>query len=327
MSYTILIPETIAPDAFKAAEGRNDIVFERFALSIAQSDFRARLGSVHAAILGLTPFADPELDAAPKLKVIARVGVGYDAIDVAALTRRGIPLMITGIANSVSVAEQALAFMFAFAKIIHDLNERVVTHRWMSRFENFPTDLFEKTVLIVGCGRIGSRMAKRCVALEMNTLVYDPFIQQDIIRGLGAQPVSDLDGAIAQADYVSIHCPKSQATLNLFDAKRLALMKQGAVLINTARGGIVDEKALAAALESGKLFGAGLDVYNNEPPEAANPLLSLPQVISAPHMAGVTWEAWNRMAYTAVRNVIEVLDGKPNHEHTVNPQVYGAKAA
>jgi D-3-phosphoglycerate dehydrogenase len=130
-----------------------------------------------------------------------------------------------------------------------------------------------------------------------------------------------------QADYVSIHCPKSQATLNLFDAKRLGLMKQGAVLINTARGGIVDEQALALALESGKLFGAGLDVYNNEPPETANPLLSLPQVISAPHMAGVTWEAWNRMAYIAVRNVIEVLDGKPNHEHTVNPQVYGAKAA
>ncbi|MFZ9710562.1 MAG: hydroxyacid dehydrogenase [Burkholderiaceae bacterium] len=327
MSYTILIPETIAPDAFKAAEGRNDIVFERFAMSIAQSEFRARLGGVHAAILGLTPFADPELDAAPMLKVIARVGVGYDAIDVPALTRRGIPLMITGIANSVSVAEQALAFMFAFAKRIHDLNERVVTHRWMSRFENFPTDLFEKTVLIVGCGRIGSRMVKRCVALEMNTLVYDPFIQQDIIRGLGAQPVSDLDDAIVQADYVSIHCPKSQATLNLFDAKRLGLMKQGAVLINTARGGIVDEQALALALESGKLFGAGLDVYNNEPPETANPLLSLPQVISAPHMAGVTWEAWNRMAYIAVRNVIEVLDGKPNHEHTVNPQVYGAKAA
>ncbi|NDA93262.1 MAG: 3-phosphoglycerate dehydrogenase [Betaproteobacteria bacterium] len=325
MSYTILMPETIAPDAFKAAEGRNDIVFERFAFSLPQSDFRARLAKVHAAILGLTPIADPELDVAPHLKVIARVGVGYDAIDVPALTRRGIPLMVTGIANSVSVAEQALAFMFAFAKRIHDMNDRVVSHRWMSRFENFPVDLFEKTVLVVGCGRIGSRMVKRCLGLEMNTLVYDPFIPQDIIRGLGARPVADLNEALAVADYVSIHCPKSPATVNLFDGRRLAAMKQGAVLINTARGGIVDEAALAAALQAGKLYGAGLDVYESEPPQADNPLLSLPQVISAPHMAGVTWEAWNRMAYTAVKNVLEVLDGKPNHEHTVNPQVYDGR--
>ncbi|NCW26355.1 MAG: 3-phosphoglycerate dehydrogenase, partial [Betaproteobacteria bacterium] len=263
--------------------------------------------------------------AAPQLKVIARVGVGYDAIDVPALTRRGIPLMVTGIANSVSVAEQALAFMFAFAKRIHDMNDRVVSHRWMSRFENFPVDLFEKTVLVVGCGRIGSRMVKRCLGLEMNTLVYDPFIPQDIIRGLGARPVADLNEALAVADYVSIHCPKSPATVNLFDGRRLAAMKQGAVLINTARGGIVDEAALAAALQAGKLYGAGLDVYESEPPQADNPLLSLPQVISAPHMAGVTWEAWNRMAYTAVKNVLEVLDGKPNHEHTVNPQVYDGR--
>ncbi|NBO96982.1 MAG: 3-phosphoglycerate dehydrogenase, partial [Betaproteobacteria bacterium] len=124
---------------------------------------------------------------------------------------------------------------------------------------------------------------------------------------------------------VSIHCPKSPATVNLFDGRRLAAMKQGAVLINTARGGIVDEAALAAALQAGKLYGAGLDVYESEPPQADNPLLSLPQVISAPHMAGVTWEAWNRMAYTAVKNVLEVLDGKPNHEHTVNPQVYDGR--
>ena len=322
MSYTILIPETIAPDGLKAAEGRNDLVFERFALSIPQTEFRSRLAKAHAAILGLTPFADPELDAAPSLKVVARVGVGYDAIDVPALSRRRIPLMITGIANSVSVAEQALAFMFAFAKRIQDLNQRVVTHRWASRFENFPSDLYEKTVVILGCGRIGSRMVKRCVALEINTLVFDPHINQDIIRGLGGHPVSDLDEALAKADYVSIHCPKTQDTLNLFDAARLDRIKQGAVIINTARGGIINETALAEALRAGKLYGAGLDVYESEPPQADNPLLSLPQVISAPHMAGVSLEAWNRMAHTAIRNVIDLLDGRPNREHTVNPEVY-----
>ena len=158
----------------------------------------------------------------------------------------------------------------------------------------------------------------------MDTLVYDPHVSQDHIRMVGATPVADLDAALAQADYVSIHCPKTPQTVDLFDAARLARMKRGAVLINTARGGIVNEAALAAALTRGHLAGAGLDVLASEPPEPDNPLLTLPTVITAPHMAGVTIEAWNRMAFTAMRNVLEVLDGKPNRENTVNPEVYGA---
>ncbi|HPU54503.1 MAG TPA: NAD(P)-dependent oxidoreductase, partial [Burkholderiaceae bacterium] len=124
---------------------------------------------------------------------------------------------------------------------------------------------------------------------------------------------------------VSIHCPKDASTINLFDAARLARMKKGAVLINTARGGIVNEPALAQALTSGHLSGAGLDVLESEPPEKGNPLLRMPNVVCAPHMAGVTWEAWNRMACSAMQNVLDVLDGRPNREHTVNPQVYDAR--
>jgi D-3-phosphoglycerate dehydrogenase len=324
MTHVILLPENIAPDGLKPLQGRTDVELRRFAGNIAQADFRALLPGAHGAVLGLTPFGDPELAAGPDMRVVARIGVGYDTIDVPALTRRKVPLMITGVANSVSVAEQALAFMFAFAKRVADMHARVVSHRWNSRFENFPADLYQKRVVIVGFGRIGARMARRCVALEMDTLVYDPHVSQDHIRMVGATPVADLDAALAQADYVSIHCPKTPATIDLFDAARLARMKRGSVLINTARGGIVNEAALAAALTSGHLYGAGLDVLASEPPEANNPLLTLPNVIAAPHMAGVTLEAWNRMAFTAMRNVLEVLDGQPNREHTVNPEVYGA---
>lgn len=324
MSHRILLSETSAPDMLLPIQGRTDIILERFGPKVTQAEFRALLGSVNAAILGVTPFGDPELDAAPALKAVARVGVGYDAIDVPALTRRKVPLLITGIANSVSVAEQALAFMFAFAKRLNTLHALVVEQRWSDRFTCFPTDLSGKRVLIVGFGRIGSRMARRCVALDMHTQVYDPLITQDYVRSVGATPVADLDEALAGADYVSIHCPKEASTINLFDAARLARMKRGAVLINTARGGIVNEAALAQALTSGHLSGAGLDVLASEPPEAGNPLIGLPNVLCAPHMAGVTWEAWNRMACSAMQNVLGVLDGKPNREHTVNPQVYDA---
>jgi D-3-phosphoglycerate dehydrogenase len=212
--------------------------------------------------------------------------------------------------------------MFAWSKRIRDLHERVTSGRWGSRYANFPVELATKTVLIVGFGRIGMRMARRCVALEMRTLVYDPYVRGDLIRAVDAEPVGDLDIALAQADFVSLHCPKTPETLGLFNAARIARMKKGAVLINTARGGIVDEVALADAIESGHLAGAGLDVFASEPPHPANRLLGLPQVITAPHMAGVTWEAWNRMATTAIRNVFDVFDGRPCLEHAVNPEVF-----
>lgn len=318
----ILIPEASAPDGLRPAEGRTDIVIERFPANIAQADFRARLKGVNAVILGLTPFGEAECAAAPNLRAVARIGVGYDTVDVAALNQRKLPLLLTGIANSASVAEQALGFLFAFAKRVDDLHRRVIGQQWNTRFQNFPIDLQGRTMLIVGFGRIGSRMARRCVALDMRTQVYDPHITQDYIRTVGAEPVPDLNTALASADFVSIHCPKNPGTIDLFDARRLARMKKGAFLINTARGGIVNEAALADALRTGHLAGAGLDVFDQEPPAPDNPLLTLPNVITAPHMAGVTWEAWNRMAFVAMQNVIGVLDGKPNREHTVNPQVY-----
>jgi D-3-phosphoglycerate dehydrogenase len=175
----------------------------------------------------------------------------------------------------------------------------------------------------VGFGRIGTRIAKRGNAMEMAVLVYDPYVPAAAIRDAGCEPVTDLDAAVARADFVTIHCPKTAETTGLFDAARLARMKPSACLVNTARGGIVDEPALHAALVSGRLAGAGLDVFAAEPTPVDNPLLALPNVVVSPHMAGVTREAVDRMAVATVRNLLSVIDGAPIRENVVNPEVLG----
>jgi D-3-phosphoglycerate dehydrogenase len=180
--------------------------------------------------------------------------------------------------------------------------------------------LLGKQLLIVGFGRIGTRVAKRCLAMEMAVEVYDPYVPAETIRAAGCKPVADLDAALPRADFVTLHCPRTPETSNMFNAARLARMKPSARLINTARGGIVDEAALHAALASGKLAGAGIDVFSPEPPLTDNPLFTLKNVIVAPHMAGNSRESLDRKAVTVVRNLLSVLDGAPRTEYVVNPE-------
>ncbi|MET0568954.1 MAG: NAD(P)-dependent oxidoreductase, partial [Hyphomicrobiaceae bacterium] len=171
-------------------------------------------------------------------------------------------------------------------------------------------------------GRIGSRSAKRCQAMEMKVLVYDPYVPATTISAAGCEPVTDLDAAVARADFITIHCPKTKETVGMFNAARLGRMKPSAYLVCTARGGIIDEKALHAALVGKKIAGAGLDVFDKEPPDTDNPLLKLANVIKAPHMAGVTVESRSRMAVQAAQNVLSVFDGRPNKENAVNKEIY-----
>jgi len=268
-------------------------------------------------------FGEAELAEAPRLQVVARIGVGYDSVDVPALTKRGIPLMVVGIANSPSVAEQAIFFMMTLARRGAHFDALVKEGRWPERLKVKPVDLLGKTALIVGFGRIGTRTAKRCLAMEMTVLVYDPYVPAESVRAAGYEPVGDLDAAVAHADFVSIHCPKTPETLGMFDAARLRRMKPTAYLVNTARGGIIEETALHAALSEGRLAGAGLDVFALEPTPTDNPLLKLPNVVTAPHMAGVTVEAVARMALAAVRNILSVFDGQPIRENVINQEVLG----
>jgi D-3-phosphoglycerate dehydrogenase / 2-oxoglutarate reductase len=255
------------------------------------------------------------------MKVVTRIGVGYDAVDVPALSRRKVPLMVAGAANSPSVAEAALFMMLTLAKRAQELHACVRDNKWADRLGILPFDLFGKTVLIIGFGRIGTRTAKRCLAMEMNVLVYDPYKPAADIKAAACEPVADLDAVLPRADFVSIHCPKTPETIGMFNAARLAKMKRTAYLINTARGGLVDEKALYDALRSGGLAGAGLDVFEQEPPPAGHSLFELPNVITAPHVAGVTVEAVDRMSEQTARNILSVLDGDPIRQNVINQDV------
>jgi D-3-phosphoglycerate dehydrogenase len=305
---------------------RDDIEMIEFSNMISASDFLDKLrehAPVHGVALGATRFGETELEASGDMKVVTRIGVGFDAVDVPALSRRKVPLMVAGTANSPSVAEQALFMMLTLAKRAVEMHSIVRDNKWPSRLGLLPYDLFGKTVLIVGFGRIGSRTAKRCLAMEMNVLVYDPYKPAADIKAAGCEPVTDLDAALPRADFVTIHCPKNSETVGMFNAGRLRLMKPTAYLINTARGGIVDEKALHEALVSQKLAGAGLDVFEQEPPPAGHPLSALPNVIMAPHVAGVTREAVDRMSEQTARNILSALDGTPIRANVINPDVLG----
>jgi D-3-phosphoglycerate dehydrogenase len=280
-----------------------------------------KLKDANAVTLGATPFRQAELDAAPGMMVVARLGVGFDAVEIPALNKRKIPLMTTGTANSVSVAEHAMYMMLAASRLVKKSDRWVREGGWRERLSDLPSDVAGKKVLVVGIGRIGSRTVKRTVAFEMETYVLDPNVSAAEIEKAGAIKVTDLKAILPKVDYVSIHCPKSPETVNMFNAETLALMKPTAFLVNTARGGIVNEEALFNALSTGKLRGAGLDVLDREPPDPKNKLFTLENVIFSPHMAGVTEEASNRMAVTAVESILSVFDGRPNAQFCVNKEV------
>ena len=322
----ILVTESFSAKGRALLNERDDVEMVEFPNMISAKDFDAMLKAqapVHGVALGATRFGEAELEASGGIKVVTRIGVGFDAVDVPALSRRKVPLMVAGTANSPSVAEHALFMMLTLAKRANELHSLVKNGAWAQRLGVLPFDLFGKTVLIVGFGRIGTRTAKRCLAMEMQVLVYDPYKPADDIRAAGCEPVADLDAALPRADFVSLHCPKTAETVGLVNAARLKLMKPTAYLINTARGGIVDEKALYEALVSKKLAGAGLDVFAQEPPSVEHPLFGLPNVITAPHVAGVTREAVDRMSEQTARNLLSALDGAPIRENVINQDVLG----
>ena len=322
----IFVTESMSQQGRALLHARDDIELVEFPNMISATDFEAKLkehAPVHGVALGGTRFGEPELEASKDMQVVTRIGVGFDAVDVPALSRRKVPLMVAGTANSPSVAEQALFMMLTLAKRAVEMHSIVRDNKWASRLGMLPYDLFGKTVLIIGFGRIGTRTAKRCLAMEMKVQVYDPYKPAAEIKAAGCEPVADLDAALPNADFVTIHCPKTPETVGLFDAARIGRMKPKSYLINTARGGIVKEAALYDALVSGRIAGAGIDVFEVEPPPVSNALFALPNVIMAPHVAGVTVEAVSRMSEQTARNILSVLDGDPIRQNIINQDVLG----
>jgi D-3-phosphoglycerate dehydrogenase / 2-oxoglutarate reductase len=320
MTRTVLVGSPLPDAAIAVLKAQGDVIIDQ-QQGAAPDVFSAHLRNCDGVILSLQPVTAELVEKAQRLRVVSRFGVGYNNVDVPALTRARIPLMVVGTANSVSVAEQALFLMMALAKqgVIYDREVRA--GNWGVRPQHPSYDLAEKTLLILGYGRIGRRLAKRAKAFEMTVLVYDPYVDEAEISQDGCRPVADLRIALAQADFLSVHTPLTDETRGMIGEGELALMKSTAYVVNTARGGIIAEKALHGALKSRRIAGAGLDVFDVEPVPADNPLLTLPNVIISPHVAGVSEESRLRMAMAAVKNVLDGMDGKPDPAMCVNKEV------
>ena len=286
-------------------------------------DLKEHLADIHGITLFGTKYNRELIDASPRLEVCSRFGVGFDSVDVAALTERGVPLMVAGTANSVTVAEHAMFMMLDLAKLARTYHAGVAAGNFGVRNEYRAVDLCGKRLVVLGFGRIGSHTVKRALAFEMDVQVYDPYADPAAVRATGAEPVDGLDAALAEADFVTVHCPRNEETYGMIGAAQLARMKPSAIIVNTARGGIVHEGALIEALKNRTILAAGLDVFDPEPPLPDNPLFTMDNVLLSPHSAGVTRESMDRMAMVTCQNVIDVFDGKPVPAHVVNKEVLG----
>jgi D-3-phosphoglycerate dehydrogenase / 2-oxoglutarate reductase len=283
-----------------------------------------RLRHADGLIVRGTPVDEALLAKAARLRVVCRHGVGYDLVDVPALTKRGIALMITPEANAASVAEHALMLMLNLARNVGPVSAAVRRGEWRVRGQSSTFELGGRKVLVLGFGRIGTRVARLCAAFGMRVMVHDPYLPAGTIRGAGYDAVVDRDSGLAQADIVTLHVPANAETRGMVDAAFLSRMKPGAVLVNTARGTLIDEAALEAALRSGHLGAAGLDVLRVEPMVQGLSMLELDNLVVTPHVAASTAEGLQRMAWDAAGNVLDFLAGRADRDAVVNGEVLKA---
>jgi D-3-phosphoglycerate dehydrogenase / 2-oxoglutarate reductase len=311
--------------SFRKTEGPHKQVLRDAGYTLAESpndqpmsgaELAPWLADVDGAILGLDVVDAQALEGVSRLRVISRYGVGFDSVDLAAATRHGVVVTITPGANAVSVAELAVALLFALARSI-PYHDRVAKQGKWSRLQGI--ELTGATMGLVGLGRIGREVAQRCRGLGMQVVGYDPLLTPDQIAALGVTP-SGFEELLARSDVVSLHLPLTPQTRDLIGSAALAQMKPSAFLINTARGGLVDENALYEALKNKRLAGAAADVFAQEPPDCTG-LVSLDNFIAAPHIGSATGQTTLRMGLMAAQNALAVLAGE-RPEGVVNPEVY-----
>lgn len=261
------------------------------------------------------------IEAADQLKIIGRAGVGVDNVDVPAATRKGIVVVNSPEGNTIAAAEHALAMMLSLSRYTPDANQSIKSGKW-DRKSFIGVEVYKKTLGIVGLGKIGSHVAAAAKAMGMKLLAYDPFISQERADQIGCRLV-DLDLLIRESDYITLHIPKTKETYHLFNAEAFAKMKPTARLINCARGGVIDEAALANALREGQIAGAALDVFENEPLEADSPLRELgSKIVLTPHLGASTEEAQVNVAIDVAEQIRDVLLGLPARSAVNIPGLY-----
>jgi len=316
----VLIIQPFHEEGMKLFAARPDVIYEVVDGSLAA--LAEQIADADGVTIRTSPLPGAVIERAGRLTVVSRHGVGYDNIDVAALSRRGIPLAIAADANATAVAEHTLFFMLALAKQGLRYDRATREGQWAVRNSLEAVDLLGRRVLVMGFGRIGREVAKRCAAFGMAVSVYDPYVQANVIEAAGEyRSVPDFQAALPETDILTVHMPLGADSRSLIGAAELAALPPHAFVINAARGGIVDEAALRDALTSGKIAGAALDVFDQEPPPDDHPLFALDSVILSPHSAGLSKEAAIRMAVSTARNVLAGIDGKLDPSMVVNREV------
>lgn len=315
MPETVYILDPIHPAGAERIAAAHD------AITPEQGTSDPRIEATTIIVIRTTELPEALIARMPNLKLIVKHGAGVDNIPIPFATSRGVMVANTpGGNNSTAVAEGAVTLMLAVLRRVREMDAVVRENRWDERWNTRLSDLTEARVGLIGFGRIARCTARICGAgFGAEIAAYDPMLSDEEIRATGATPM-DLPELLAWSDVISIHVPLTDTSRNLIGAEQLALMRKGAVIVNTSRGGIIDEKALAAALQSDQIGGAGIDVFEYEPPKPGNPLFSLPNIVLSPHVAGVTEASMKGMALACADVIDTVLAGK-RPATLLNPEV------
>jgi D-3-phosphoglycerate dehydrogenase / 2-oxoglutarate reductase len=311
----VLVAGKLHPSGIELLDASPGVTYD-YIEDVSEPSYAPLIGKADGLVIRTQPLSAPTVARAERLKIVSRHGVGYDAVDLPSLNERGIALAIVGDVNSVSVAEHAMMLLLAATKRLIRADRSVRENEWGWRNRLEPSELAGKRLLILGFGRIGRHLARMAAAFGMDVRAYDPFLERQGWPEGPVAPVNDLQAGLAWADAISVNVPKAERPV--IGPVELSAMKPTAVLINTARGGVVDEAALIAALGEGRIAASGIDVFDDEPPAPDHPLFGFDQVVLTPHIAGLTAECGERMAVSSVQNVLDFFAGRIDPTLVVN---------
>ncbi len=319
MTKKVAVIGAIDPTAIDILAKRTEIDYQIIE-NKSESKLCEAVKDVDAILVRTTIISAKIIESATHLKVISRHGVGFDNIDIDALNKRGIPLALAVGSNDESVAEQAMFLILSLYKQGALYHQAVRDGCFDFRQRPNSTELKGKSILIIGFGRVGRQVAFRATAFKMNIFAIDPYIDEQEMAYFGVTPITALASILPTLDIITLHCPLTSETKYMINEDILAKMKPSALIINTARGGIINEDDLLQSLTTNQIAGAGLDVFDNEPPDSSHPLLKLPNVVLSPHCAGVTKESLVAMARISAMNLLAGLDGNLTEDVVVNPE-------
>ena len=313
----ILIIQPIHEAGIKLLTDNSNYEYEILENLEAQ-DIKSKISNCDAISIRTAKLSGELINCSKNLKIISRHGVGYDNIDLTASKEKNITLAITATANAIAVAEHVLFMLLNIAKRKSMYDDSVKSGNFSNRNKLPKTiEIWNKNILIAGFGRIGQCLIKRCKGFEMNVFVYDPFVSKEVVESLGGKKVENLEDSIKNMDAVSLHVPLNDKTKNLINYNLLRTMKKNCIIINAARGGVINEIDLDRALNENLIFGAGLDVFEKEPPDQNNPLLRNEKVFLSPHTAAFTEECMVRMGKETIQNIIDFFEKKLDKSKTI----------